>query len=66
MRLTTAPADGGRDLGLGKTNDNNKEEVGSSYMEDEDGSANKINVEIKDTDNQKQQEQSPQPGCGKE
>ena len=52
MGLNTAPVDEGKDIGLGKMNNNNKEEVKSSGKEYEDRSSNKINVKIKDSDNQ--------------
>ena len=52
MGLNTAPADEEKDLGLDKTNNNKKEEVESSGEEDGFGPPNKINVEIKDIDDQ--------------
>ena len=47
MGPSTAPVDDRKDLELDKKKDKNKEEVESSGEEDEDGSTNKINSEIK-------------------
>ena len=43
MGPNTAPADEGKDLGLDKMKDRNKEKVESSGEEDEDGSPNELN-----------------------